>query len=93
MYTHGKHMSQVTACAVVDACSCVTRTSVLVRACVTERLHVAVHDCMCVCMCVNPRTQADGVFNQVTIITCIGSLCLFVAFVLWAWRFGLLVFN
>jgi Mg2+ and Co2+ transporter CorA len=37
--------------------------------------------------------MADGVFEAVAVATCVGAVSLFIAFVLWAWRFGLLVFN
>jgi hypothetical protein len=38
------------------------------------------------------RLQKEGVFNQVTIISSVGCLGLFFAFVIWAWRANLLVF-
>jgi len=34
--------------------------------------------------------EAPNVFNEVTIATCVGSLTLFIAFVVWAWRRGLI---
>ncbi len=37
--------------------------------------------------------EAPGVFNQITIITCAGAIALFLAFVLFAWRRGLLSWS
>lgn len=39
-----------------------------------------------------PHTQDPNVFNEVTITTSVGAIALFVGFLLWAWRHGLLVF-
>ncbi len=36
---------------------------------------------------------APNVFNEVTIITCLGSVSLFMAFVIFAWRRGLLSWS
>jgi hypothetical protein len=38
------------------------------------------------------HVQKEGVFNEVTIISSVGCLGLFLAFVIWAWRANLLVF-
>ncbi len=37
-------------------------------------------------------SQVEGLFNTVSIASCVGAIGLFVLFILWAWRAGLLVF-
>ena len=43
--------------------------------------------------CSHGMQAAPNVFNEVTIITCLGSISLFMAFVIFAWRRGLLSWS
>ncbi|KAL6754027.1 Mg2+ transporter protein [Haematococcus lacustris] len=36
--------------------------------------------------------EVEGVFVQVTVASCVGAVGMFALFVIWAWRYGLLVF-